>query len=200
MGALIPSVDPETLEHYLRWRTAKAWSSYLPKAFVDTSFEFYEKILSGTQELKPRWKRAMAMTESSLGEALGKLYCAKYFDESCKGTLPCKPPSELHCTLPCVPLLCAVLTCCFLPFCLLPLRLYLICCAGKALAIVENVRKALETRLKEVDWMLADSTRESARQPVSQSVTAAAALFDTLTAQINPMLLLTYNPLRDTLC
>lgn len=26
------TVDPETLEHYLRWRVAKAWSSYLPKA------------------------------------------------------------------------------------------------------------------------------------------------------------------------
>jgi putative endopeptidase len=52
--AEIVAVDPETLEHYLRWRTAKAWSSYLPKAFVDAEFEFYEKILSGTQELKPR--------------------------------------------------------------------------------------------------------------------------------------------------
>jgi predicted metalloendopeptidase len=117
VGALIPTVEPATLEHYLRWHTAKAWSSHLPKAFVDAEFEFYEKVLSGTQELKPRWKRAMAMTESALGEALGKLYCAKFFDEGCK---------------------------------------------AKALTIVENVRAALEGRLREVDWMLSDSTREAA--------------------------------------
>lgn len=46
---------------------------------MDAQFEFYEKVLSGTQELKPRWKRAMAFTEHALGEALGKLYCAKFF-------------------------------------------------------------------------------------------------------------------------
>jgi putative endopeptidase len=56
-ASMMASVEPEILEHYLRWRTAKAWSGFLPKAFVDAQFEFYEKVLSGTQELKPRWKR-----------------------------------------------------------------------------------------------------------------------------------------------
>ena len=105
------------------WRTAKAWSSYLPKAFVDAQFEFYEKVLSGTKELKPRWNRAMAFTESALGEALGKLYCERFFDESSK---------------------------------------------AKALSIVENVRAALESRLKEVDWMLSESTRASALEKMSR--------------------------------
>ena len=59
----------------------------------------------------------MAFTETALGEALGKLYCAKYFDESSK---------------------------------------------DRALQIVEKVRQALEDRLKEVDWIKADSTRSEA--------------------------------------
>lgn len=33
----------------------------------------FVKTLSGTQELKPRWKRALAMTETALGEALGEM-------------------------------------------------------------------------------------------------------------------------------
>jgi|EP01043_Picozoa_sp_COSAG02_P060566 putative endopeptidase len=65
----------------------------------------------------------MAFTESALGEALGKLYCQKYFSEDSK---------------------------------------------GKALAVVENVRAALEARLKEVDWLLSDSTREAALEKMSR--------------------------------
>jgi len=54
------------------------------KAFVMEDFDFNERVLSGTEEIKPRWKRAMTFTESALGEALGQIYCSKYFDESCK--------------------------------------------------------------------------------------------------------------------
>lgn len=78
------TVEPATLLGYLRWNVAESSAPYLSKAFVDAHFDFFEKTLSGTKEIKPRWKRAMAFTESALGEALGKLYCAKYFDESSK--------------------------------------------------------------------------------------------------------------------
>jgi len=69
---------------YLRWHVVHSFASYLPKAFVEEDFEFFSKTLSGTQELKPRWKRAMAWTESALGEALGKIYCGKYFTQETK--------------------------------------------------------------------------------------------------------------------
>jgi putative endopeptidase len=111
------TVEPDTLLGYLRWKVAASSASYLSNAFVNAHFDFFEKTLSGTQEIKPRWKRAMAFTESALGEALGKLYCAKYFDESSK---------------------------------------------HRAVEIVEKVRQALEDRLKEVDWIKADSTRNEA--------------------------------------
>lgn len=112
---LASSLDPETLELYLRFRAVASCAKYMSKAFVMENFDFNEKTLSGTDEIKPRWKRAMTFTESALGEALGQIYCAKYFDESCK---------------------------------------------EKALAIVESVRQALEERLKEVDWMKSETTRE----------------------------------------
>jgi putative endopeptidase len=76
---LIASVDPDVLENYLRWHVVSDFASYLPQAFVQEDFEFFQKTLAGTKELKPRWKRAMAWTESALGEALGKIYCGKYF-------------------------------------------------------------------------------------------------------------------------
>lgn len=84
VGEVASSVDASTLASYLRWHVVKSCAPYLSKAFVQTLFDFYEKTLMGTQEMKPRWKRAMAFTESAIGEALGKLYCAKYFEESSK--------------------------------------------------------------------------------------------------------------------
>lgn len=117
------TIEPEVLSIYLRWASVKSCAPYLSKAFVEENFDFFERTLSGTEEMKPRWKRAMAFTESALGEALGQLYCAKYFDEACK---------------------------------------------GRALQIVENVRKALEERLKEVEWMTSDSTREAGLKKMSR--------------------------------
>jgi putative endopeptidase len=120
---LSSTVDSETLLGYLRWKALESSSPYLSKAFVDAHFDFYEKTLSGTQEIKPRWKRAMTFTETALGEALGKIYCAKCFDEASK---------------------------------------------ERALEIVEKVRQALEERLKEVDWIKADSTRNEALKKMSK--------------------------------
>ena len=81
---LITNIDAHKLKVYLLWNAVHSFAKYLPKKFVEEDFEFYEKILSGTSEIKPRWKRAMQYTESALGEALGQIYCKKFFDDSCK--------------------------------------------------------------------------------------------------------------------
>ena len=79
------SADAATLLAYFRWLAVSSCAPYLSSPFVSAHFEFYEKVLQGTQEIKERWKRSMEWTESALGEALGKLYCAKFFDEASKG-------------------------------------------------------------------------------------------------------------------
>ena len=76
--ALADATAP-ALRAYLRWHVAKSYASHLPKAFVDGHFEFFSKALSGQQEQKPRWKRAMAMVEAALGEAVGEVYVGKFF-------------------------------------------------------------------------------------------------------------------------
>jgi predicted metalloendopeptidase len=51
----------------------------LPRAFVEETFAFYGKELSGTPNLPERWKRAVRATEEALGEAVGRLYVTRYF-------------------------------------------------------------------------------------------------------------------------
>jgi len=64
---------------YFRLRLLKAYSPYLSKAFVDENFAFDGMVLHGTKENQARWKRGVELLDGALGEALGKLYVAKYF-------------------------------------------------------------------------------------------------------------------------
>jgi putative endopeptidase len=57
---------------------------YLSSAFVDANFEFYGRTLSGTDELRPRWKRGVGFVESAMGEAVGKIYVRTEFPPAAK--------------------------------------------------------------------------------------------------------------------
>ena len=72
----------EELRAYVAAHYIDAASSYLSEEFALASFEFFGKTMSGTQEIRPRWKRAMGVPNSILSEAVGQIYVAKYFPES----------------------------------------------------------------------------------------------------------------------
>jgi putative endopeptidase len=69
---------------YLTFQLINHYSNVLPKAFVDEHFAFYGTDLSGTPKNRDRWKRAIDATNAALGEAVGKIYAAKYFPPSSK--------------------------------------------------------------------------------------------------------------------
>lgn len=82
MELLAKSSIREIKDYYL-WKYVSGASSYLSDDFTNANFEF-SKIVSGVTEQKPRWKRALAATEGTLGEAIGELYVEKYFPASSK--------------------------------------------------------------------------------------------------------------------
>ena len=69
---------------YLTVHLVSEMAPYLPKAFDEAHFEMYGKTLSGVEQQKPRWKRGVEYVTESLGEAVGKLYVAKYFTPDTK--------------------------------------------------------------------------------------------------------------------
>ena len=79
LSALTASAPLATWQEYLRFHLIESHSAYLSKAFVQEHFAFHERVLSGTPQLQPRWKRAVSETNDALGEAVGKLYVARYF-------------------------------------------------------------------------------------------------------------------------
>ncbi len=72
------------LKHYLAAQLVKGACGSLSDEFYDASFEFFSHQMSGITEQKPRWKRAMAVPNGILGEAVGKMYVERYFPESSK--------------------------------------------------------------------------------------------------------------------
>jgi putative endopeptidase len=78
-SALVDSTPIETWKEYLAFHLIDRNAGVLPKAFTDERFAFYGKTLSGTPAMPARWKRGVAATNGALGEAVGKLYVAKYF-------------------------------------------------------------------------------------------------------------------------
>jgi putative endopeptidase len=79
LSKLIATESLDTWKDYLKYHALEDAASYLPKRFVDEHFAFYGRVLQGTPELSPRWKRAVAACDANLGDAVGKLYVAKYF-------------------------------------------------------------------------------------------------------------------------
>ncbi len=79
LSALVASQPLETWKDYLVLRAIEHASPYLPKAFVDERFEFYGKTLNGQPQPRDRWKRGISVTNTALGDAVGKLYVARYF-------------------------------------------------------------------------------------------------------------------------
>ena len=74
----------EDLRYYMQWRVLSAAASYMSDEFVTEKFNFFGRVISGRQEETPRWKRAVSMVDGSLGMAVGKLYCEKYFPAEAK--------------------------------------------------------------------------------------------------------------------
>ncbi|MCR4570618.1 MAG: M13 family metallopeptidase [Bacteroidales bacterium] len=84
MSDLVASTDLAVLKDYLLTRAVSDACGSLSDEFYAAYFDFYSRQMAGIQEHKPRWKRAMAVPNGVLGEAVGKMYVERYFPESSK--------------------------------------------------------------------------------------------------------------------
>ena len=69
---------------WLKLNLVSASAAFLTDDIVQQNFEFYAKTLSGTPQIRDRWKRAVSVTQGALGEAIGKVYVEKHFSEEAK--------------------------------------------------------------------------------------------------------------------
>ena len=84
LNNIVSSTDGTVLRHYLQANLLSSACENLSDDFYEASFEFFSKQMSGIQEQKPRWKRAMTVPNKILAEAVGQMYVKKYFPEKDK--------------------------------------------------------------------------------------------------------------------
>ena len=86
-AALWSEVDLEDWKRWLRWRLISSRAAMLTDEVVAENFDFYGRTLSGTQEIRDRWKRGVSLVENLMGDAVGKLYVERHFPPAAKGRM-----------------------------------------------------------------------------------------------------------------
>jgi putative endopeptidase len=84
LGAMLGKFDSSKWASWLTWHVLSGSAPYLSSAFVKENFAFFGTTLSGTPELKERWKRGVALVEGGLGEAVGQIFVERHFPPAAK--------------------------------------------------------------------------------------------------------------------
>ena len=87
LDKMVKSYSVANWKTYLKWDLVNSYAGYLNNAFESQNFKFYSTVMSGVKVQKPRWKRIVEQTDSSLGELIGQVYVADYLPKGSKEKL-----------------------------------------------------------------------------------------------------------------
>jgi putative endopeptidase len=83
-AALWDGEDLEDWKCWARWRLIRARAPWLTDDLVAADFDFYGRLLTGAEQIRERWKRAVSVVESLMGDAVGRLYVERHFPPGAK--------------------------------------------------------------------------------------------------------------------
>ncbi|MFN8032508.1 MAG: M13 family metallopeptidase [Mycobacterium sp.] len=86
-AGLWSQADLADWKDWARWRLIHARAAVLTKALVEEDFSFYGRTLSGTEQIRERWKRAVSLVENIMGDAVGRLYVERHFPPDAKSRM-----------------------------------------------------------------------------------------------------------------
>ncbi|MCF8879667.1 M13 family metallopeptidase [Hyphobacterium sp. SN044] len=81
---IFAETDIATIRDYLAFHFISDRASWLPAAFDEASFAFFNQTLSGQQEQRARNKRGVQLVGGALGHAVGQIYVQRHFPPSSK--------------------------------------------------------------------------------------------------------------------
>lgn len=87
VGALLTDDLLPAWRDWLAWQVIRSSAAYLSSDFVDANFDFYGRTLTGTPELRERWKRGVSFVEGAMGEAVGRIYVERHFPPAAKDAM-----------------------------------------------------------------------------------------------------------------
>lgn len=84
VNTLLGTLAPKEIQDYITFQYLDSAAPFMSDEWYAAQFDFYGRVMSGKQEQKPRWKRALSVPNSTLSEAVGEMYVAKYFPKEYK--------------------------------------------------------------------------------------------------------------------
>ncbi len=87
VGALFTEPNLEAWKDWLSWQIIAGDAPFLSDPFVNEHFDFYGRTLTGAESIRPRWKRAVALAEGAMGEAVGKIYVERNYPAEVKARM-----------------------------------------------------------------------------------------------------------------
>ncbi len=84
LASLLTDDRLDAWRDWLRWQVLRSSAPYLHADVVEANFDFYGKTLTGTPELRARWKRGVSVVEGAMGEAIGRVYVDRHFPPGAK--------------------------------------------------------------------------------------------------------------------
>jgi putative endopeptidase len=87
IAAIYANTPLPTLKAWQAFHLADGAAPYLSKRFVEASFAFHSRTMGGVAQLPERWKRAVATVNGTMGQAVGRVYVARYFPPEAKAQI-----------------------------------------------------------------------------------------------------------------
>jgi putative endopeptidase len=84
LAGLLTADRLESWKNWLEWQVIHGAAPYLSGDFVEANFDFYGRTLTGTPQLRARWKRGVSLVEGAMGEAVGRIYVERHFPPASK--------------------------------------------------------------------------------------------------------------------
>lgn len=84
LGALLTEERLPAWKDWLAWQVIRSNAAYLSNDFVEANFDFYGRTLTGTPQMRERWKRGVSLVEGAMGEAVGRIYVERHYPPAAK--------------------------------------------------------------------------------------------------------------------
>ncbi|HEY0685493.1 MAG TPA: M13-type metalloendopeptidase [Steroidobacter sp.] len=84
LGKVIATTSVADWRGYFRYKLLNVYAPDLPAKFAQLHFDFNQRTVSGIEEQKPRWKRAVDTVDGAVGDLVGKIYVERHFSPDAK--------------------------------------------------------------------------------------------------------------------
>ena len=84
VNKMMVEVSVEEWKDYFYWNFLNTTANYLTNEIQEQNFDFYGRTMSGSQQMRPRWRRVLGTTNGAVGDAIGQKFSEKHFPAEAK--------------------------------------------------------------------------------------------------------------------